>query len=138
MTTASGEQPRRATSDDVRAMLFADPRAPWSPPRSSETGLAFTLRSDIDIEWLRRRLNKTVPEAQPGAGTTRLRVLLAGDYLRAEDLGEDEHPPVAAWLHHTELGGVYLSLEDRVFLPLSPFTADLVDALADAFYGGHQ
>jgi hypothetical protein len=101
-------------------MLFADPRAPWSPPRSSETGLAFTLRSDIDIEWLRRRLNKTVPEAQPGAGTTRLRVLLAGDYLRAEDLGEDEHPPVAAWLHHTELGGVYLSLEDRVFLHLGP------------------
>lgn len=60
MRTASGAQPRRATSDDVRAVLFADPKAPWSPPRSSESGLTFTLRSEVDIEWMRRRLDKNV------------------------------------------------------------------------------
>ena len=127
MRTASGAQPRRATSDDVRAVLFADPKAPWSPPRSSESGLTFTLRSEVDIEWMQRRLDKNVTGGQPDAGASRLRVLLAGEYLRSQDFGEDGQPGAVAWLHHPKLGGVYLSLKDRAFLHFGPEQAIGID-----------
>ncbi len=127
MKTPSGAQPRRATSEDVRALLFADPKAPWSPPQSSESGLTFTLRSEVDIESLRRRLNKKVPGAQPGAGAARLQVLLAGEYLRSQDLDEDGKRGAAAWLHHPKLGAVYLSIEDRAFLHFGPEQAIGID-----------
>jgi hypothetical protein len=120
MKSASDTQPRRATSEEVRAVLSADPRVPWSPPASSESGLTFTLRSEVDIEWMRRRLDKNVPGPQPDAGAARLRLQLAGEYLRSQDLGEVGQLGDAAWLHHPKLGGVYLSLKDRAFLHFGP------------------
>jgi iron complex transport system substrate-binding protein len=67
-----------------------------------------------DPQWI-------VAGAEAGAvAATRTR-LLAMPAIAATRAGRDGHVVV---------------LDNRVFLPLSPFTAQLVTALADAFYGG--